>query len=470
MKAIRFSFLFIGIMSFFSISLFSQGYRISLSVPDLPAKDVILAHRLGLKFYTDDTVKTDEKGKAVFEASKPLPGGMYQLVFPDKKFVEFFVDTNQVFSVFTKLGAPTDSLVFTGSTENTRFLDWQRKLTKNRSRISQIQARIKQGNLSSDSSQLLNSELKQIQTTNSHLWDSAIHDLAGTLPGKFIQGLKPVTIPESLGKQGDKSSQAKQYQYLKDHFFDGIDFTDERLLNTPLIETKLDQYFKQIVTPIIDSISADAKRVIEKTKGHKNMYQFVVQYLFNLYSEPEIMGTDAVYVYIAENYYLTGQAPWIDSTNLRGISSRVNELKPLLIGKEVPRLAGLVTNENQPIEFINIKSKYLILYFWSPDCSFCKESTPKFILEYPDLKQMGAEVMAINTRTDKATWSQFITDHKLNWINVFSPENIKEIIEKFQAFSTPTVYVLDESRHIIAKSISFDQIKPFLTRYIADHK
>ena len=470
MKVIRYAFLLIGAISFCIGTLAGQSHQISVSVPDLPGKDVILSHRLGMKFFTDDTIKTDEKGFAVFDGPGHLPEGMYQLVFPEKKFVEFFLTTNQTLTVSTRISALMDSLKFTGSPENSRFLEWQRAYAGNRARSTAIQGRIKLGNLTQDSTTLLNKELRQFQISNTKVWDSAIKDLAGTLPGKFILGMKPVTIPESLGRQGDKDSQARQYQYLKDHFFDGIDFADERLLNTPLIETKLDQYFKQIAPPVVDSIIPCANRLIEKSRNGKNMYQFVVQYLFNLYSQPEIMGTDAVYVYLAEKYYMTGQTPWIDSANLRGIVSRVSELKPLLIGKAAPELTGLMTPLDQPFDLKNAKAKFLVLYFWSPDCGFCKESTPKFIAQYPELKQLGVEIIAINTRIEKAPWTQFIDEHQLNWINVYSPVNVRDVIERYQAFSTPTIYVLNSERQIIAKSISHDQIKPFLTRYIEDHK
>lgn len=470
MKSIRYSFLSILIICFLTGGLAGQGFHITLSVPDLPDKEVILSHRLGLKFYTDDTVKTDAKGYAVFEAADRMPEGMYQLVFPDKKFAEFFLDKNQIFSISTWSASPSDSLSFSGSPENSRFLDWQHKYSISRNRTALVQARLKKGNLSPDSTRLFNQELQQIQHSNSQLWDSTIQYLAGTLPGKFIKGLKPVRIPESMGRPDTQEDQLKQYQYLKTHFFDGVDFTDERLIRTPLIETKLDQYFKQIAPPVADSIIQDARRIIELSKAAKSMYQVVVQYLFNLYSDPEIMGTDAVYVYIAENYYLAGQAPWIDSANLRGISYRVKELKPLLLGKVAPVLDGLYTMDEQPFEIETVKSKYLILYFWSPDCGFCKETAPKFYAQYADLKQMGIEVVALNTRLDKGSWVKFITDNQLGWLNLYSPQKARDLVEKYQAFTTPALYILDYERHIIAKSISYDQVKPFMIQYLASHK
>jgi thiol-disulfide isomerase/thioredoxin len=460
-------FFFATLLCAIPAGLSGQGLRITVSIPDLPEKDVILSHRLGMKFYTDDTVRTDSRGKAVFESPASLPEGMYQLVLPDKKFAEFFLGKNQEFGIRTRASAPADSLTFTGSRENSRFIDWQRKYAANRNRTAWIQNRLKAGNVLADSMILFNKELQQIQQANNKLWDSAIHDLDGTLPGSFIRGLKPVKIPESLGKPDNPEHQRIQYQYLKNHFFDGVDFTDERLLRTPLVETKLDQYFKQIAPPVADSLIPDARRVIEMARPVATMYQFVVQFLFNLYSDPEIMGTDAVYVFIAENYYLAGQTPWIDSANLRGINTRVQELKPLLIGKPAPAVTGLVTDKDVPFEISQVKSKYLILYFWSPECSFCKESTPKLHAQYEDLKKLGVEVVAIDTRPDKVQWYKFIADHQLSWINVYSPQYERELVERYQAFSTPALFILDSERRIIAKNISVDQVKPFFNQYLS---
>jgi peroxiredoxin len=466
MKLIRFSFFVLLIIGLWSGAATGQGYRLNLLIPDLPNKDVILSHRLGLKFYTDDTVKTDVNGKATLEGTDPMPEGMYQLVFPDKKFLEFFLDKNQIFSIVTRSSALSDSTSFSGSPENSRFMEWQQKYGHNRSRTSLIQGRLKKGSLDPDSTKLLNKELQEIQRSNNHLWDSAIQDLAGTLPGNFIKGMKPVRIPESLGKQDNPESQMKQYWFVRTHFFDNVDFADERLLRTPLMETKLDQYFKQVVPLIPDTLIREAKRVIGLTKPSGIMYRFVVQYLFNLYTDPEVMGTDAVYVYLAENYYLNGEAPWIDSANLQGIRIRVKELKPLLLGTFPPALEGLAKTDDQPVEIKDIKSKYLILYFWSPDCGFCKEATPKLYKQYVDLKQLGAEVVAINTHTDKESWLKFIADHQLNWINLYFLQKGREMIERYQALTTPAIYILDGERRIMAKSISVDQVGPFLKHHV----
>jgi len=452
-------------VQFWSAVLIGQECRINVSVPDLPNQKVILAHRFGLKFYTDDTVTTDNFGNALIRKGFRMADGMYQLVFPDKKYAEFFLDKNQVFSMGTRISDPTENLTFTGSPENARFLQWQKEYTLHRKQADAIQSRFKKGNLSADSTQLLNKELQKLYQKNELSWNTAIQDLDGTLAGTFIRGMKPVNVPDSLLRLKTKDAQLKQYQFYRTHFFDYVDFTDERLLRTPLIETKLDQYFKQVVPPIADTIIHDARQIIDKARPTQQSFQFIVQYLFNLYSDPQIMGTDAVYVYLAENFYLAGQTPWVDSANLQGIRYRVSEMKPLLLGKTAPAMDGLMDTLDQPVSMENMHSKYLILFFWSPDCSFCKEAAPKLNNLYPELQQLGADILAINTRMDKAIWVQFIKEHQLNWTHAYAPRNTKDIIQVYQAFSTPVIYILDAERHIIAKSISVDQVKPFLIQY-----
>ena len=463
----RIPFLLITLLALLSgtPATLAQGLKLTVDVPDLPTQDIILSHRFGMKFYTDDTARTDAAGRASFTKTQLLPRGMYQLVFPNKKFVEFFLDVNQAFTINTRASAPGDSVRYSGSPENSRFTDWQHGYARNRERSAVIQARLKKGSLTPDSTRILNQELQTIQQTVNKMWDTYGSALNGTLPGKFINGLRPVKIPEALGKPDAADKQKIQYEYVRAHFFDGVDLKDEGLLRTPLIETKIDQYFNQVMPQIADSLITEAVKIIERVRPSKEMYQFVVQYLFNLYTDPKIMGTDAVYVYLADSYYLNGQTPWIDSANLRGIRVRADELRPLLLGKVAPDLQGLVSDKEQVIDFKSIKSKYLILYFWSPECGFCKEATPKLASVYPDLKNLGAEILAVNTRLDKPEWLKFIEDHQLGWINVFCPVNTREMIDKYQAFTTPCIYILDSSKKIIAKSISWDQVKPFLKQY-----
>jgi thiol-disulfide isomerase/thioredoxin len=444
------------------MNLQGQGYRISVHVPDLPSTDLILAHRIGLKFYTDDTLKTQGDGRLVFKGDSLLPQGMYQLVFPDKKYVEFFLGPIQFFEIRTLGSALTDSLSFTGSPENSHFIDWQRKYSAIRNRTAYLQEKIRKGNLSADSIQIINRELRSIQMYGNHVWDEAIKNLDETAAGSFVRGMRPVRLPDSLVSLRTQEGQYKQYLYFRTHFFDDVNFSDERMLRTPLLESKLDQYFNQIVPPYPDSIIRDARIIIDRSRVKPDVFRFVVQYLLNLYSDPKVMGTDAVYVYLAENYYLNGQATWIDSVNLQGIRVRVTDLKPLILGAPAPVLPGLINTKSTPVSIDTLKADYLVLFFWDPGCSHCKEVLPKLFLEYPGLQKLGCEVIAVDTHAEKDPWIKYIEENNLTWINVYSPVYYREILNRYQVFTTPRIFILDKDRKIIGKDLAVEQIKPFI--------
>ena len=62
------------------------------------------------------------------------------------------------------------------------------------------------------------------------------------------------------------------YVYYKDHFFDNIDFTEPGLIRSPVLGGRLDQFFRQVVIQMPDSIIKEADRVLEKSTAQKMFF------------------------------------------------------------------------------------------------------------------------------------------------------------------------------------------------------
>ena len=101
------------------------------------------------------------------------------------------------------------------------------------------------------------------------------------------------------------------YNYNKDHFFDNIDLTDERLLRTPILYARLNTFFTNVVIQSPDSINKEIDKIIQKCQSNYKVFQFVSVFLFNHFRESEIMGHDAVMVKLADDIYLSGKADWV---------------------------------------------------------------------------------------------------------------------------------------------------------------
>ena len=77
-----------------------------------------------------------------------------------------------------------------------------------------------------------------------------------------------------------------------------------------------------------DSINIAAAKLIGLSDEKSEIFKFLVYWITNTYEKSEIMGMDAVFVFMAENYYLTGKAFWVEDSQLEKIRERVNALKP----------------------------------------------------------------------------------------------------------------------------------------------
>ena len=64
----------------------SGGYDIKVKFLNYKDTLAFLGNYYGDKQYLKDTTRIDKNGLAVFKGKDPLPGGMYLVVTPDKKY------------------------------------------------------------------------------------------------------------------------------------------------------------------------------------------------------------------------------------------------------------------------------------------------------------------------------------------------------------------------------------------------
>ncbi|MFO8066170.1 MAG: TlpA disulfide reductase family protein, partial [Bacteroidales bacterium] len=278
----------------------------------------------------------------------------------------------------------------------------------------------------------------------------------------ILKAQKDVPLPEQKIKpDGTPDRQALYNQYLKD-YWQNIDLTDERLLRTPVYHQKLNHFFNSVVIQTPDSIISAADRLIEKTRPNDEMFKYTVWYVMNLSEKSKLMGMDALFVHMAENYYLTGDAFWISDEYKEKIAERTEVLKPLLIGSVAPNIK-VYTPEKESYALHDVSSKYTALYFWDSECSHCKKVSPALYEVYQNNKEKGLKVFAMNVEMDREKWLNYIKENGFNeWINVHDPTNQSGFRDKYDIYSIPIIYLLDEDKKIIAKEITAKQVEELI--------
>ena len=176
------------------------------------------------------------------------------------------------------------------------------------------------------------------------------------------------------------------------------------------------------------------------------------------------MCLDEVPFYLFKNYFLEDKrVDWVDSTTRRRIQEEVVKTQYNLCGDVAQELSFVDTN-GVAHKLSKIPKEYTVVYFWSATCGHCKKATPKLQEFYDRTKDMyDWEVYSVNIDKETKEYKKFIRKYKFDWINVNAPDNTNYFREKYNVYTTPTMYLLNHNKEIIAKKIDVSTLEKILT-------
>lgn len=438
-----------------------NGHDIRFTIKDLPNDSLV---RIGYyygktKYISQDSARPDSKGRLRFKGGKTLPEGVYLCIWP-KGFFEFII-TEQSFSMETDAKEPELDMKVTGSKENTHFYEF-RKYTVLKGAIADSLNRLVSVRKNKDSLKTIKEQIVVLEKGV----DSFRNVFMAKYPKSFSvlllkSAIEPVIPEMPLLSNGTKDS-AFPYHYFKKHYFDNINFADERLTRTPFFEGKLEFYLANMIVPLADSIIKDVDHVIERSKASNEMFKYTLTWILNYYDKSEYMGMDAVTSHLTEKYYLSGQATWATPNDISYMTHRDSIVAHLLIGKTAPDMY-LTDSNGKVISLYSISKKYTILYFWESTCGHCQHATPilrDFYNKYKD--KFGFEVYAVTIEQNPNDWKSYIREnHTGKWINVWDSYSYENFRKKYDIYSTPVIYILNSSKQIIAKRLDVTQLEDF---------
>lgn len=445
-----------------------KGYEIKITISGLPDSTIYLAYHFGDRQYLKDTLKLDRMGSGLFSGAGELPQGIYMVVLHGKQYFEILASDDQFFQVSCSFPDYLNTLKFSGCDENSKFLDYQRRWIEMQKQASEINKKLQANRQNPDSLGILSEKLRVQERSMKAYLNSVVEENKGNLLSLLVRSILPVEIPEiripDNTRNPDSLRWIKTYAYTKNHFFDNISLTDERLLRTPVLQAKLKAFFSDVVIQAPDSINNEIDRIMGKVEGNYRIYQFVAVYLFNHFRESEIMGHDAVLVKLADDIYLSGKADWVTNEFRDNLRKEVDVIRPNLIGRKAVDLV-MDSYKGIHVSLYDLRKEFTILYFWEPDCGHCRESTPKLKSFYEENKDRGIEIFAVCTTAERDKWTKYIEEHNLTWINGWDPDRQSNYGYYYNVRSTPLIYILDRNKNIIAKKLGVDDIGPFIENY-----
>jgi thiol-disulfide isomerase/thioredoxin len=443
-----------------------SGYAIPVTVTPFKNTKIYLGCYYGKYKNLVDSIILDDKSNGVFKGKEKLHQGIYFLVSSGKVIMfEFFMDADQHFSVKAD-SADYSNAAITGSKENALFHDYTVFLSKEVPQITSLQEKLKTAKTAADSA-AIQSQLKKLNQDLTAYRENAIAAHPQSMLALFFTAIKRSDVPKNLTQQ-------QAGYYMKEHYWDGVLFNDPRLLRTPFFDPKLQDYFKYYISPEPDSIIPEVNYMLLSARTEPDMFKYLLGNFTDKYINPEIMGQDKVFLFLFNNFYAKGDTLWLSATQRKYIFDRAYSLMANQIGGAAPVL-DLVDTAGKTQSLYKVDAPFTIVVFWDPDCSHCQKELPVLDSMYnAKWKGEGVKIYSVNIADYKIDhWKKFINDNHLqDWVNVYQTheqkiteeaQNLPNYRQLYDVFQTPTMYLLDKDKHIIAKRLSIDQFDGVIT-------
>ena len=253
------------------------------------------------------------------------------------------------------------------------------------------------------------------------------------------------------------------------HYFDYFNPADTFYLHTNILPEKMEVYL-QLKTNKTDDygqpvrneafLSNAAHEFLEQTKSNTLNFEFCLNYLLKKFDKEHL---DNAFLYLYDSY-AKPQTGDCESTIaiLENLKEKANKLRNVAIGSNAPNF-----NISDKLQLNDIQSDYTLLLFWATWCPHCTQVVPQLKKVVDDFNQKTTNkllTIAVSLDTDEGQWQKFVTENNLlSFLNFSEFKGWQsEVVKRYNVYATPTMFLLDKDKKIIAKPITEQELSTIL--------
>lgn len=448
MRRVILFILFVG--PFFGMA--QSTYTLRGELEGLPNQKVYLLNFYGEKNGLLDSARSDGSGSFSFTMPATLAPGMYRVSWGQEKYVDLIFNRENI-RFHTKAAQASDSLIILESVENRIFYDFMMADRKSQAKLELLQPVVDY--YPDPDSFYFNAvaNYEQVQHGQQRLLDSLRREFPGSYSLKILSHYSTPFLSASL-------SPDTRLLFLKQHYFDNSDFNDTALLRSNAWPNKAISYLalygnnrftqKQLEAEFIKAVTV----MLSDAGENPDVFKFLLDYLVSGFDKYHF---EDVIAYLAENF----QDPYSceDQEKKSALQKKLDTFKKIAIGQPAPEFE-IPDTRGRLVKLSGINSEYTLLIFWSSECGHCTEMMPKAKALYEAQKPKRYEVMAVSIDTSRAGWMEVVEGQKLNWINVSELKGFDgKSADLYNIYATPTMFLLDRDKKIVAKPISYRELE-----------
>lgn len=231
------------------------------------------------------------------------------------------------------------------------------------------------------------------------------------------------------------------------HYFEFIDFSDERIITNPFLSNKILDYLYNYTERSEQGLKEAIDKILTIPGIAPKVQGFLIDLMVDFFAD-----RDAVEFidHINRTHLGNCELPLPEET-LEKIRANVK----FNLGDDFPKLS-IENQAGHSVPTTALEGELNVVLFWASWCPHCMRELPKLNELYQSMQgKLG--VYAISIDTAKADWIQTIKQEDLDWINVNEFKGWESrSLELVGITSTPTLILLDDNLTWIGRARSFD--------------
>lgn len=272
----------------------------------------------------------------------------------------------------------------------------------------------------------------------------------GTIALEFIKANKPY-IPNGFEEV------TTYIKNLEKHFFDPVDFHNITLQSSDFLVERMYNYVLGIGSGSSD-ISANYNKNIDVfyLAMQNAPLEIKSSLLLQLWQTMADSDFEVVANYIADNYLIDIAKKLNDQVLIDSLVQFKNT------SKESTAPDFYLDGQNSQKKLSDLTGfEYYALVFWSSSCSHCLNEIPQLESFVKTLNESQLQVVAVGLENDNKEWAETIKKYP-DFIHVLGLGKWdNEIGNQYDIKATPTYFVLDKNKHIVAKPNDVEALKAF---------
>ena len=242
-----------------------------------------------------------------------------------------------------------------------------------------------------------------------------------------------------------------------------MDFLDTILTRSNILTSKIISYMGLYQHPgmtkeeMEDQLLIAVDTVMERAFVDQQIYEFVIDFLINGF---EHIGFEKGLKFIADKNMLNEFC--VNTERKKELENKIELIKKLAIGEPAPDFKTVDIN-GDTIHLDDIQAQTTILAFWASWCPHCDETLPK-LKKYYDPQNTGKlQIIAVSIDKSEDDLKKAIAENDYNWVNIGELKGWEgPVVQEYGVVATPTFFVLDKDKKIIAKPVRFDELEKYL--------